>query len=225
MLRSMRTVLFLLLASALLFSACKGHFHGKGSIDGSGHLVTQTKSLGSFDGIRIKTMGSVYLTQGEDESVRIEADDNIMDRVIAENHGGTLTVGLKDGSYSDVTLRVYVTTKRLRSIAIDGAGSFECRSPITTPSLDCSVSGAGSIELRGSCDEFECTINGAGNISAKDLAVHSCRAELNGAGHCSITVTEKLDASVSGIGAITYYGNPPVVHSHVSGIGAVSKGS
>jgi hypothetical protein len=32
-----------------------------------------------------------------------------------------------------------------------------------------------------------------------------------------------LDVTVSGIGSVTYSGNPPVVNKSVSGIGSVSK--
>ncbi|HLP16475.1 MAG TPA: DUF2807 domain-containing protein, partial [Bacteroidota bacterium] len=133
-------------------------------------------------------------------------------------------VGLKDGDYSDVTLKVYVSMKHINSLSIEGAGTIECSNRIETESLECTVNGAGNIDMQGSSHELNCTINGAGNFSGKKFRSNDVTAVLNGAGNCTVYASERIDATVNGVGAITYYGNPENVKSDVSGIGFISRG-
>ena len=48
-------------------------------------------------------------------------------------------------------------------------------------------------------------------------------ASCNGAGSISVYASERLDASVSGIGSIDYSGNPATVNRSVSGLGKISQ--
>jgi hypothetical protein len=42
-------------------------------------------------------------------------------------------------------------------------------------------------------------------------------------GNCEVNVTKELNASVSGMGKISYSGNPADVSKNVSGMGTVDK--
>jgi len=46
---------------------------------------------------------------------------------------------------------------------------------------------------------------------------------VTGAGSVDVYATQQLDAIVSGVGQITYAGDPPVVNKNVSGIGTINK--
>jgi hypothetical protein len=46
---------------------------------------------------------------------------------------------------------------------------------------------------------------------------------VTGAGHVNVYATRRLDATVSGVGQITYDGDPPEVNRKVSGIGSINK--
>ena len=47
---------------------------------------------------------------------------------------------------------------------------------------------------------------------------------ISGSGNATVTVSDRLDAQLSGSGQLTYYGNPPQVTQDVSGSGRVTKG-
>jgi hypothetical protein len=195
------------------------------TIHGSGRVTAESRTLETCTGVTIRSVGEVYLTQSETQSIRVEADDNILSRVTTENQNGILMVGLKDGSYSNTTVRIYVSLNSIRFLSIEGAGDIEAVSPITFPVLSCIINGAGNITLRGQGDDIACILNGAGNFNAKLFTAKNITAILNGAGNCTATVTDKLDATVNGVGSVTYYGNPATVKTVIAGTGRITRGS
>ncbi len=193
-------------------------------INGSGKIVTETRNLDDCSGISLLNIGKVYLTQADEQSILVEADDNVIGLVITRKENGLLQVGLPDGSYSNVTLRVYVSLKTIDNISIEGAGDVECQQPIFDNDLYCSINGAGSIILNGNGKYLNTLINGAGNINAKEFTVENCNTVVNGAGSCIVYVTNELDAYVTGVGNVIYYGNPGIVKSSISGLGQIKAG-
>ena len=82
----------------------------------------------------------------------------------------------------------------------------------------------GSCELSGSVVNFELSVNGVGSINAKELIGDKVVASLNGVGSAEVYATNSLNASVNGIGGLTYYGDPEKIILNDSGLGSISKG-
>jgi len=215
---------FMLCAVLALICGCDDHSHHINEPHyGSGRIVTQVRNVSDCTGINLKYAGAVYLTQDNEQSITVEADDNIIDQVITRNENGVLSVGLQDGSYSDVKVKIYVSLKSIESISINGAGNITVQNQIASNNVACSINGAGDISLKGSGSNLDCRINGAGNINAFDFQSKNCTAKINGTGNCTVNVSEYLDAAISGVGNITYDGNPKLVKSSISGIGKISR--
>jgi hypothetical protein len=220
---SIPKIFFSCILMMLMLTGCTDFLNGINSIHGSGRMVTQKRTVAECEGITLKSIGNVYLEQSDTQSIRIEADDNIISKITTEKQNGVLVIELPGGGYSNATVRVYAAMKDIKSLKIEGAGNIECVHPIAAPSLDCRVSGAGSITLQGTCDDLSCSMSGVGSVSGKKFISKSCTANVSGVGSCTVNVTDRLDARVSGVGSISYYGNPASVHRHVSGVGSISK--
>ena len=219
-----RILLFVL--SLVVFYGCNNTIDtddDSNTIHGSGNIVTQSRTVDECSGITVKSFGNVYLTQDDNQSILIEADDNIIDEVIIRKENGVLFVGLEDGSYSNVTVKLYVSLKTIESLTINGAGNITTQNSLTCDNLSLNINGAGNITVTGSGNYLNSLINGAGNILAKDFIVEKCKADVNGAGNCTVYVTEELDAVINGAGNIYYYGNPSVVRTSISGVGRIIK--
>ena len=64
-----------------------------------------------------------------------------------------------------------------------------------------------------------------GTIDAYGLIAKEAEVSVNGAAKLYVYASEKLTASVNGIGNIIYDGNPPVVVPQINGLGKIkSKG-
>ena len=194
---------------------------GTDHIVGSGRLVSDTRMVPAFDGIQVTNFGKVYITQDTVESLRIESDDNIIGRVRTTVNNGVLVVGLENGSYSNVTVNVYASMRRIRSLESVGAADFLSSTPVHPDTIVCRITGAGSIALSGTADEESVEIVGAGNVRNFGLESSHCFVSISGTGNVEVTATRQLDALIAGTGSIVYGGNPAVVHQIITGIGSI----
>jgi hypothetical protein len=219
----LRIIPFIILFLSFLACDDSSNITNNDTIYGSGHIVSQTRTVQECSGLIIQNIGNVYFTQANEQSIRVEADDNIIDDVISRKEDGLLLVGLKDGSYSNITLKIYVSLKTISNLSINGAGNISVENDILCDTLKCTINGAGNILIKGSTNCFDCLVNGAGNITASDFISNKCKAIVNGAGTITVYVSEELDASIIGAGTIYYYGNPPIVSTSISGLGQIIK--
>src|ERR1700761_8178200 len=67
--------------------------------DESGNVV-QDRHLSGFNAVDAAGSFDVYITQGPNESVKVDAPADVQDRVITEVDGGTLKIHNKNGSWS-----------------------------------------------------------------------------------------------------------------------------
>src|SRR4026207_754687 len=93
--------------SAFLFYSCE-------SINGSGHIQTEKRNVGRFDGVQASGSMDIEVTNGDNVSVEVEADDNILPYVITKVDNGLLDVYLKPHiSFNSVHTKIYVTAPDL----------------------------------------------------------------------------------------------------------------
>ncbi len=237
----MKTIKFISLLLAISISSCiSGQFSPK--VTGSGKVVTKERPADYFNSIKVSSGIDVYLTQGSQESIKLEADDNLHEYIKTEISGNTLKI------YTDVNIRkakakiVYVSMKDIEKITVSSAGDVYGKTIIKTDELKlsassagdiklnievnklyCNISSAGDIMLEGSCDELEADLSSAGDLKAYDLTTRIANVSTSSAGDAKITVTEKLTASTSSAGDIYYKGNPPEVDGHTSSAGGIHK--
>ncbi len=195
---------------------------GGDRIKGSGKVVAQVRQVDSFNGIRIKGSGTLYVKQGNTQELKIETDDNVQQYIETEIRGGVLYVGFKRGSYSDVTLKIYATMPNITDLGISGSGDILTES-IVTENLKCSISGSGTIECKGKAKNLEVSISGSGDIKNFGIEAENVSVAISGSGDADVYATKSLDARVSGSGDVRYKGNPTQVKSKVSGSGSVNS--
>lgn len=125
------------LSQALLFSllamiagGCNDTATSPDQIVGSGRIVSQPRTLPTFSGVHLTGVGNVYVTQDTTQSFRLEADDNIIDRVITTVDNKVLTLNLQPGSYSKITINVFVSMKSVEFLQLTGTGSFTTTNPL-----------------------------------------------------------------------------------------------
>ena len=190
---------------------------------GSGRIVSETRSLAPFKGVVVESIGNVHVTQDSVQTVNVAADDNILGRVSTRVENGVLFVGLLPGSYSRVTIDFYISIPTVESIKINGAGNASSSAPLHCDSLLFVISGTGSVAVSGSVTRETIIVAGAGSVYAGDMVSSLCSATILGTGNAEVNVTDQLDAVITGVGSITYSGNPPIIHQQVSGVGSVIR--
>jgi len=238
--RILRIALVVAMISVIIFFSisCKWPV---GLVRGSGNIVTEERDVSGFDGVHLSGIGDLIISQGDEESLVIEADDNVIPLIEAFVSGGELTIQFKRG-YSFVpntSMKFYLTVKELEKISLSGAGRIIAES-LDTDDLEFEISGAGDIDFDGiSAEEVEVYLSGAGDISLSgevdrqdinlsgvgnydggDLESRICDVTVTGAGSATVNVSEELDANISGVGDINYIGSPSV-EQEISGLGEI----
>jgi predicted small secreted protein len=183
--------LFPLIFVALALSAC-------GTLRGSGNVITETREIGRFDEINLAGIGEVIITQGDEVSLKIEAEDNIMRYLKSEVQGGALTLSLRQPAamvsvWPTQPIKFYVTVTDLEAITVAGSGDVSAEA-ITAKSMALRVLGSGDIHLEAlDSDDVTVTIAGSGDVKVDDLAGSNLITTITGSGTCTLQgeVTEQ----------------------------------
>lgn len=210
---------------------------------GSGKVITQTREVSGFDSVQVEFPALVFLSQGETESVQVEAEDNFLPGLKTEVRGGvleifyrvadgdrvnptepvTITIVVKDLSDVDFSSAGEITLEGIQSDTLDlslsGAGNVKIID-VTVGELSVVLSGAGNVTASGSAADLNVEINGFGSFDGSELQADTADVNLSGAGSATVWVNESLDAEISGAGSVNYYGDATVTRQ-IGGLGGV----
>jgi hypothetical protein len=210
---------------------------------GSGNVVTETRKVSDFHAIEVNYPAQVFVKQGKTESLKIEAEDNVLPRLKTQVKGGVLEISYKrqDGKHVNpsepVTITIVVkelddveftsagelTIQDVESddldVSLSGAGNLELNE-IQVKKLHVSLSGAGSMTASGTADRLDLNISGFGDFQGEDLHSQDALVNISGAGSATVWVDDDLSAQISGAGSVDYYGSASVSRQ-ISGVGGV----
>ena len=235
-LRSLTVAIIILAVS----SCVNGQFWK--SVQGHGHVVSKERKTDSFTGIKVSSGVDVYLKQGDNVSVTVEADENLHEYILTEVKGGILNVYTEYNIRDAEKKRVYVTMKEVNSVKTTSAGDVIGETPINSDRLELSASSAGDIKLEthtknisadisssgdishsGETDMLRADLSSAGDLKAYDLKAREADVSVSSAGDADVNVSERITARASSAGDINYKGDPKYVDAHSSSAGGIHK--
>ena len=236
----MRTIKNPLLLTLLIFCIGTSSCIEDIFLEGNGVLLTEYRSAAGFDEITSNGDFNVTVVPGNNYSVEVTAESNLLSYIETDVVGRTLKIRTR-GLYSlrdNRPIEIFVTTPVLNGLALSGSGLIETGSfssddftlnisgsgdidaDISTDRMKATVSGSGTAYLVGGAYETDFRVSGSGKIKAYDFGQDHCSAVISGSGDMYKNVSKTIDASISGSGRV-YYINYPVVHSNISGSGRV----
>jgi hypothetical protein len=211
-------------------------------IDGSGKVVSETRTVEKFNGVELKNAANVYITQGETQEVKIEAEDNIIRYITTEVKNNELIIDCKENINSHEPVNVYITVKELCLLELSGSGNMVAKNEITcehmtlrlggsgelkvalkSQSLKATLSGSGNMNLSGSVSESDLRINGSGNVNAQQMKTFTSSVSISGSGNTKVDVNNELNVHISGSGNVLYVTEPAKITTKITGSGGVLK--
>jgi hypothetical protein len=202
--------------------------------------VVKEVPVGAFSDLEVRTVGNVYLVQGNKEAVRIESTRDVSDYIEVTNAGNKLTITSKGLHNWRGKLDIYVTVRELNSAYFKAVGNVKTQNALKSKSLKMTASAAGNISLDLDCTGFECHFSAVGNVNlagetdsadiynsatgnlrAGDLKTGTLSAHLSGVGNVTLCADKVISIDAHGTGNITYKGNPAVKHISKHGTGVV----
>ncbi len=203
---------------------------------------TETRSVGSFHGIKSSQGISVYLHKGTTQSVKIEAENIDMDDVRTQVEGGILKISLGNGNHRNVNVKVDVTFVTLDMVAASSASGIFSSDLIQGANLEVmaasaatielnvdvqqlmlNVSSASDIEIKGKAQRTMIEVSSAGEVDAYDLDAQQVTVMASSAGEAKVHAIQAIEAMASSGGSIKYKGDPQKSSTDSRSGGSVRK--
>ena len=232
-----------IVAIFIISTSINAQFFNK-KISGNGDIITKTRSVSDYDKIGVAGSFNVKLYKGNEGTISIKADENLMEYIITKVKNGNLEIKPKKGYNirSRKTIEITVSFKYLEAVSLAGsgdiytsdfikssklklslAGSGNLDLNVDTGDLDSSIAGSGNIKLNGETKEFSCNIAGSGNLNGLNLKASIANAKIAGSGNIKINAVNEIHAKIAGSGNVIYSGNPDIVKSNSAGSGSIRK--
>jgi hypothetical protein len=205
-------------------------------------VVKETRDISAFTRLDISGAFEVFLVQGNTSELIIEADEEIIDRIVTRVSGGELEIFVKGTIRSHKTMKAYITFKELSEIELSGAvnldggnvmqfdkldlelsGSCEVVVEMEAKSLDLDLSGASKLTIDGVVGFLDADCSGACKLYLAGLKATTVNFDCSGASTAEFWVTESLDVEGSGASNVHYKGEPKTVNVNTSGASSVKK--
>ncbi|KAF0153346.1 MAG: hypothetical protein FD143_423 [Ignavibacteria bacterium] len=209
--------LLVLLLAVVSLSACTVW-----GVRGNGKMREQNRSSEVFDKIEAGGAFTINVFVGKAASIKINAEENLLKYIKTNVYDGTLFIKSQKSLNPRKELEIFITTPSLTALEVSGANNVDVVG-INEKEFIVKLSGAGNIDLKGTAERLRAEISGAGNIDAKELKARDVMISVSGAASADVYAKEILDASVSGVGSIDYYGNPEKTRTNVSGVGSITR--
>ncbi len=192
----------------------------------------QTRQITGFHGVSVSSGIDLYLAQKNIEEVVVEADADDLDKIITKVEGGILKIYIKEKSWfnlnwNKVSRKVFVSFKVLDKIEASSGSDVISQSILKVDKLDLDASSGSDVKLELEANELKVESSSGSDISLKgivtflqahassgsdinagELHAKNCNASVSSGSDIKVYVTDRLDASASSGGDITYSGNP-----------------
>lgn len=209
-----------------------------------GRCCSSERDLPDFNQVKLKSIGHVYVKTGDQQSVRVEANDDIIDKVKTEVFGNELVISIEDAFpewINDPKIEIFIVAKEIKAFELTGVGKISSEGvikandlllrngglgniflEIDAADLVTELDGLGRIALEGTANSNDIHIGGAGKVDAKYLETKKAKIHSSGFGSCSVYATDQLDVKITGLGKVRYRGNPELKRK-ITGIGSLER--
>jgi len=196
-------------------------------------------AIPAYSQLSVANAFNVFVTFSEsEEHIRIEANENIQDRIVVKRDGNTLVIKLKKFTkiQGNATLNAYITTQNITKFDLSGAstihlenewliqngeidasGGSDFKGEVDANRLTVDLSGASQTDLYGTANQLHADLSGSSEIRDFDFSVARLRIDLSGASDAFLLVNETIDVEASGASTLNYKGNAEIIREDLSG--------
>ncbi len=214
---------------ALFFSSCVFDVNfGQGKM-GNGVVATENRTVTEdFSEVSAQEGIDVFVTQGNDFSIEVEADENVLDLIGTDIRNGKLKIHAIE-NIGRATKRVYVTLPevtglyassgadlvtrnviRANRIALDASSGADIKASLVAEEVEADSSSGADIRLEGEAEMLRADASSGSAIKAREFSVRVCYADASSGADIDVNVSQSLIADASSGADISYTGNPTV---------------
>lgn len=229
------SILFILtIIVAAAFSSCR-------KVDGTGPVVTEFRNVSGFTEIKSEISADIIVTPAAAYSVKIEAQQNIIDVIETVLNDGMITLRVKSNTVikPDAKVKIYISSPDIQGLIVSGSGNMQVSDALTSShlylktsgsgninisrlngqSIDANISGSGEININeGAIHEELIDISGSGSMNMSNLTTVNSDIKIAGSGNAKVNVIDYLKVRITGSGSV-YYKGTPTIDVNITGSG------
>lgn len=226
---------------ALLTSSCMFDLNLGSGVRGNGQVVEESREVtGNVTAVLASEGLDVYIAQGSAASIRVEADENVIDLIGTDIQDGKLKIHAVE-NIGRATKKVYVTLPEITSLESSSGADLVGQGLIEADRMRLSASSGANLKLELVADQVEadCSsgadiqVGGRANLlyadassgadlNAGELEAKVCRANASSGADVKVHALDELTADASSGGDIGYRGSARV-ETRKSASGSVRK--
>lgn len=220
----------------LTLSACNlnidiGGVHGDGNVQAESRATPKT-----FTEIKAANGLDVFITQDDSYSVRVEADENLLELIRTEVEGSTLHIYTEKNIRVSTSKKVYVSlpviekimassgadivtengSLSVKDIGVKASSGSSIKLDVDANEIHSDCSSGADILLRGTAKTLYAEASSGSDIEAKELETESCEVRVSSGADVAVNTKKSLTAKASSGGSVKYKGNPEVVSQEKS---------
>lgn len=232
----------LAILSLTLFS-CNFDINMNPGVRGNGNVETVERTISEpFNAIKATEGLNVYLTQGNSESIIVEADENLHELILTEVIDGVLKIHTSKNIGRASSKKVMINFKDISAITstsgsdvystntisadylkLKSTSGSDMKLEVNTVTLECKSTSGSDLKLSGKTGKLIAEATSGSDIKAANLVAESSQVKATSGADISVNTSKELTASASSGGDIKYYGNPEKVNKNKSSSGSVRK--
>ena len=151
------TALLTLILTVIFSFNANADFWSK-TVRGNGNVTKEVRDVSSFKGVKASAGINVYLFQGNEEKVVVEADENLQECIIVEIDGNVLKCKIDCNVRNSTKMNVYVNFKDLNFIKASSGADVYGETLIETEDLEIDASSSGDVKVKVKVENLECDV-------------------------------------------------------------------
>lgn len=177
---------------------------GGETIRGSGVVVEENRTISNISGVELAMQGTLNIVMGSSESLRIEAEDNLLEYIQTDVRSGKLVIETRRGINlrTSKPINYFLTVDELNTIVISSSGDVEA-GDLQSKSFSTTTSSSGNLSIGSlDCTSLKVQISSSGEVSISDLMAESVSVQISSSGNLEILggQVQEQDITISSSG-------------------------
>jgi len=208
-------------------------------------VLSQSKTefdLKDFKSIDVGGAFYIEISQGDQYSVTLECEEDLLDKIDIHLSGEKLKISIKGRSSSKEQPKVSITMPNLVKLEVSGAsivkltglnvesmdveisGASELQGDLNINEINIDASGASTIGLSGKANKLNLYLSGASSFNGKGfLITDEFLADFSGASSAYCQVDGDMFLKMTGASSLSYHGEGSILKQETSGASSISK--
>jgi hypothetical protein len=179
------------------------------TIRGSGNVIEETRIVSGISSVNLATIGLLAIEVGDAESLRIEAEDNLMEYIEAEVNNGRLRIEHQDPTRISLRatkpVKYFLTVTGLDAIMINSSGDIEM-GDLEADTLTVEIDSSGDVTLgEVNAAMLVVKIDSSGDVMLGELNADMLEVDIDSSGNLDIAggQVETQDITIDSSGSYT----------------------